>query len=137
MDFYINKQTLGVRNCNPLNIRYSPMNKWQGQTGCNRGFCTFDNMELGFRAALVLLRNYVRRGLVTPAQIVSNWAPENENDTKAYIRQVGPWNPYDYRISTIADLCIVAADMARVESCIDVVPLELIHLANKYNITLK
>lgn len=133
---YIHKRTLGVANNNPLNIRYSPMNKWKGQTGCNRGFCTFTSMELGFRAALVLLRNYVRRGLNTPALIVKTWAPDNENDTKSYIQHVGPWDPYNYRITTLADLCIVCADMARVESVIDVVPVELMEIAEKFNINL-
>lgn len=133
---FIHKKTLGVRNNNPLNIRFSPMNNWKGQTGSNHGFCTFADIELGFRAALVLLRNYVRRGLNTPALVVKTWAPENENDTKSYIEHVGPWDPYNYRITTLSDLCILCADMARIESCIDVEPLELIEIVKKYNIKL-
>lgn len=81
-------KALGYRNLNPLNIRYNIMNHWKGQTGCNKGFCTFDSMEHGFRAAFVLLLNYVKRGYVTPTQIISRWAPESENDTAAYIRTV-------------------------------------------------
>ena len=79
---------LGYRNLNPCNIRYNVMNNWKGQTGCNKGFCTFDSMEHGYRAAFVLLLNYIKRGFKTPTQIISRWAPETENDTKAYIDTV-------------------------------------------------
>lgn len=132
---FLRKKTLGVRNNNPLNIRYSPLNSWKGQTGSNRGFCTFSTMDYGFRAALVLLRNYVRRGLNTPALIVKTWAPPNENDTDVYISKVGPWNPYAYKVSTLDDLCIICADMARVESCVDITPLEVEEIADRFDIS--
>lgn len=76
---------LGIINCNPLNIRYNPMNKWLGQTGSDKGFCVFDSMEHGFRAALVLLCNYQRKGYDTIYKIVSHWAPPSENNTEAYV----------------------------------------------------
>lgn len=72
------------------------MNSWKGQTGSNKGFCTFDTMEHGYRAALILLRNYVKRGYDTIFEIVSRWAPESENNTKAYISAVlAHFNGYD------------------------------------------
>lgn len=130
----ITKKTLGVRNCNPLNIRFSPNNNWKGQTGCNRGFCTFIDMEHGFRAALVLLRNYLRRGLVTPRQIISNWAPANENDTEAYIRNAPyPWSS-DYRLSSPEDVAILCAAMAYIESLVEVNPIDLLDIIRKYDI---
>lgn len=93
--------SLGLRNNNPLNIRFSPMNVWRGQIGSNRGFCVFDQMENGYRAAFVLLHNYVKRGYDTVREIVSRWAPASENDTEAYIRIiVEHFNGYadtDYR----------------------------------------
>ena len=82
------KLPLGIRNNNPLNIRFSPMNNWKGQTGSNKGFCVFESLEFGYRAALVLLSNYQRKGYDTVAKIVSHWAPASENDTEAYIDYV-------------------------------------------------
>lgn len=126
--------TLGIRNNNPLNIRYSPCNKWQGQTGCNKGFCTFDTIEYGIRAALVLLRNYVRRGLCTPRLIISNWAPSNENDTESYINNcLYPWHP-DHRLSTIEDISILCSAMAYYESRYEISPSDVISIASKFNI---
>lgn len=82
------KLPLGIRNNNPLNIRYSPLNNWKGQTGCNRGFCTFESQFYGFRAAWLLLHKYLKRGLCTIYQIVSTWAPASENDVDAYVLYV-------------------------------------------------
>lgn len=82
--------TRGVRNKNPLNIRWSNTVNWLGQTGHdNKGFCQFVTMQYGLRAAFALLRTYNRRyGCKTIRQIVSRWAPPTENDTAAYIRHV-------------------------------------------------
>lgn len=77
--------TLGYCLNNPLNIRYSPMNSWLGQIGSKKGFCKFDTMEHGFRAALVLLCNYQRKGYDTISKIINHWAPQSENDTETYI----------------------------------------------------
>lgn len=127
--------TLGLRNNNPLNIRYTPVNKWHGQTGCNKGFCTFSDIEFGWRAAIVLLRNYLRRGLDTPRKIISNWAPpSDDNDTEAYIRNAPyPWSE-NYRLSTAQDVAILCAAMAYIESRVEICPLDLLHLISKYNI---
>lgn len=64
------------------------MNDWRGQTGSNKGFCVFSDLTLGYRAALVLLSNYLKRGHVSIKAIISRWAPASENDTKAYISYV-------------------------------------------------
>lgn len=72
------------------------MNVWKGQTGCRKGFCVFDTKAHGYRAAFVLLYNYVRRGYDTVSEIISRWAPESENNTKNYIRVViDHFNGYD------------------------------------------
>lgn len=84
----MSKISLGLANKNPLNIRFSPMNTWKGQIGSRKGFCVFDSFEHGFRAAFVLLHNYIRRDYDTVFEIVSRWAPASENDTKSYIRYV-------------------------------------------------
>lgn len=84
----------GVRNNNPGNIDYSPSNKWNGQLGMEEGvasprFARFDTPENGIRALGKLLQTYQRvYGLNTVSQIISRWAPSNENDTAAYVKSV-------------------------------------------------
>lgn len=81
----------GYRNNNPLNIRYSTWNAWLGKILPNEDgtFEQFKDMEHGYRAALSLLRTYIRKYKCnTVAKIIQRWAPENENDTAAYINHV-------------------------------------------------
>ena len=79
----------GIRNNNPLNIRIG--NVWLGEVPnpTDRSFEQFVQMEYGIRAAFVILRRYIRRyKRDTVAEIISAWAPSNENNTKAYIDTV-------------------------------------------------
>lgn len=84
--------SLGIRNHNPLNIRYVKANKWLGlsKTTPNvSGFCKFDCVDYGLRAAILLILTYIRkRGCVTPRQIITRWAPPSENNTELYIQCV-------------------------------------------------
>ena len=84
----------GIRNNNPLNIRRSG-DKWQGLCSCqeDKEFFQFEKMEWGWRAAFVILCKtyYGKRGLKTIRAIVSRWAPNNENNTAAYIRHVSDY----------------------------------------------
>lgn len=73
---------------NPANIRYSKYNNWIGLVCDYKGFCKFTDRIFGLRALMVLLRNYLKKGLVTPEQIITRFAPPSENDTKSYIRFV-------------------------------------------------
>lgn len=82
------KPTLAEINNNPLNIRYSPQNQWKGQTGQNKGFCTFKHESYGIRAAYKILCNYIKNGINTIKEIISRWAPSCENNTKEYINFV-------------------------------------------------
>lgn len=87
------KQTLprGYRNNNPLNIRYNAANNWQGKVLPNTdgAFEQFETMEHGYRAALYLIRKYIRNyGLQTVADLISRWAPNTENNTAGYISRV-------------------------------------------------
>ena len=83
-------KTRGYRNCNPLNIRAIPHVRWEGQKGVDKdGFCQFVSMFYGVRAAFAILRNYkFRHNVVTIADIISRWAPSNENNTQKYISDV-------------------------------------------------
>lgn len=73
---------------NPLNIRYNVLNKWKGQLGYNRGFCSFRDVKFCIRAGFKILLNYTNRGIVTYSQMITAWAPAVENPTKNYINYV-------------------------------------------------
>lgn len=79
----------GIRNNNPLNIRVG--NVWLGEVKnpTDPHFEQFNSMEYGLRAGFVLLRRYIRHyKRLTIEDIISSWAPSNENNTKAYIATV-------------------------------------------------
>lgn len=83
----------GIRNCNPLNLVYNKKNNWHGQLPLNKiiepRFCRFSNMMWGFRAAACLLRKYIRVYTCNSIRlIIAKWAPSNENNTDAYIKNV-------------------------------------------------
>ena len=85
------KVARGWRNNNPLNIEYSPRNRWRGQVGSDGRFAIFTSREYGYRAALVILRNYQRRyHLLTLTEIIARWCPPGElgNNTRRYIATV-------------------------------------------------
>lgn len=79
----------GIRNNNPLNIRVG--NVWLGEVKnpTDPHFEQFNSVEYGLRAGFVLLRRYIRHyKRQTIEDIISSWAPSNENNTKAYIDTV-------------------------------------------------
>jgi len=85
-----------LRNSNPGNLRQGP--PWYGlmppaqMTPAQRAetaFAVFESPVYGFRALGIVLLNYQREHhLDTIRQIVTRWAPPNENDTAAYIEHV-------------------------------------------------
>lgn len=80
--------TRGQRNNNPANIRNSS-SKWKGMTEVqtDKEFVTFIDMWWGIRALLVILRTYYfKYKLVTCSQVISRFAPPNENNTLTYIK---------------------------------------------------
>ena len=79
----------GLRNNNPLNIRIG--NDWRGEMkhGTDRQFEQFTSMMWGCRAGFIILRRYIQQhGCNTVEKNIRRWAPETENDTKAYINNV-------------------------------------------------
>ena len=93
----------GIRNNNPLNIRIG--NVWKGEVDnpTDTQFEQFKTMAWGVRAAFIVLHNYiVRRKVNMIALIINRWAPTNENDTHAYMKQVskisgiGLYDPIDF-----------------------------------------
>lgn len=81
--------SLGIKNNNPLNIRYTALNKWKGLVGSEKGFCVFDTMEYGLRAGIITLRTYIKKHHLTSVEaIIKRFAPSSENNTSAYISYV-------------------------------------------------
>lgn len=110
--------SIAIRCRNPLNIRATPANHWQGSNGSYKGFVVFNSTKFGYRAALMLLRNYIRKGYNTPRKIIERWAPPSENNTDAYVKIVccslGCFE--DSPIINTAGLCLLCSAMAAVES---------------------
>lgn len=80
----------GYRNHNPLNIRISN-NAWKGKISPSGdpAFEQFISLPYGYRAALVLMRNYIDKyNCNTVQKIIERWAPPTENNTLAYIQHV-------------------------------------------------
>ena len=83
------QDSLAYRNCNPLNIRFSKDTNWMGsKLKSSKGFVVFATFSFGYRAAVMILRSYAKRGLTTVPQIIETWAPRSENNTVAYIKAV-------------------------------------------------
>lgn len=99
----------GIRNNNPGNIDYNPINKWKGlnpkSPELDSRFCVFISPEYGIRALMVLLRNYDKKhNLNSIRQIINRWAPSHENDTSAYVKHVSKLMGIDY------DICLNLSD---------------------------
>lgn len=89
----------GIRNNNPGNIRWG--SDWKGLVPVtqrtDKSFCQFISPEYGIRAMVRVLRNYTKypgmpgvgkSNIDTVREIISRWAPPNENNTEAYIKSV-------------------------------------------------
>jgi len=82
--------TRGLTNNNPGNVRISKT-KWQGEIlrSTDKSFKQFSSMAYGYRALIKLLQNYQKLyHCKTVPDFIKRWAPNNENDTTAYIRSV-------------------------------------------------
>ncbi|MSO93509.1 MAG: structural protein P5 [Rhodospirillales bacterium] len=80
----------GIRNHNPGNLRRSK-DPWQGLADqqTDPDFFQFESAVWGIRAlARTLIAYQDKHGLRDVAGIIARWAPENQNDTEAYIQDV-------------------------------------------------
>lgn len=103
---------------NPFNIRVG-RTPWCGQVGSTKGFCIFDSLDLGVRAAaLLLLQTYRKRGCFTISAIIKRFAPSSENNTEAYIKYVCEKSGYsdDFPLSFQYQYVIILKWMAYYES---------------------
>ena len=79
----------GFRNNNPLNIRKGSQWKGLSSVQSDKSFCVFTSMRYGIRAAIYLLLKYYKKyNLHTLYDIISRWAPKNENNTWNYCKLV-------------------------------------------------
>ena len=95
-------ESRGIRNNNPGNIRLGS-DKWNGIVGNDGQFLKFDCPENGIRALYKTIKTYnVKYKINTIAGIISRWAPQNENDTDAYIKFVS--NKTGFKSNEIVDV---------------------------------
>ena len=81
----------GMRNNNPLNLRYVPGQPF-GATRGEGGFAHFPTLEDGVAGCYhQLLLDWVR-GHKTPTELIYIWAPPHENDSEQYVENVGAWS---------------------------------------------
>lgn len=80
----------GLRNNNPGNIERTA-DRWQGmdERQPDPRFVRFKTMAYGYRALFKVLHTYITKyNLTTVPAILHRYAPNNENNTDAYIRSV-------------------------------------------------
>jgi hypothetical protein len=84
--------TLGERNRNPFNLRFSPKILWLGLDDPpqdEHGFCRFISDALGLRAGFRDLRTACCLDRCdTWRKLIARFAPTNENNTDSYIADV-------------------------------------------------
>lgn len=115
--------TRGLRNNNPLNIRHGK-SQWMGMSEkqTDKAFVQFTSRVYGYRAALVLLRNYIQKNKVdTIGKIIARWAPSSDgNNTRAYIEYVSRSTGIDasevLRFEDREKLVEIVRSMAHMES---------------------
>jgi hypothetical protein len=77
------KTAKGVNN--PGNIRNST-SKFTGETTKEGdAFKSFSSPAYGYRAMIVLLKNYYNKGFTTVRSIINRYAPSSENPSSSYI----------------------------------------------------
>lgn len=112
----------GLRNNNPGNIRKNS-DVFQGEKvpSSDREFKQFKTMAYGYRAVFCILRTYYRNyGLKTIRGLIGRWAPENENNTSAYVSLMSSYSgipaddPID--IQSKEQMIRIVAAMSRVEN---------------------
>lgn len=115
-------KTRGIRNNNPFNIRKSS-SRWLGKIkGSDNEFETFDSLDHGYRAGLLLLANYYKKyKLHSVGAILRRFAPPTENNLDNYIRYVCTHsNILPYQFITLKTLLWkIAPLIAKYESCMN------------------
>ena len=126
----------GLRNNNPLNIRLSPANHWQGEItpSTDPDFCQFESLVMGLRAAVIIIMRYITvHHCDTIESIIRRWAPEpNTDHVQLYIDYVarrsclGP--RLQIRRTDKNHICLVIWAMAAFE-CGQAIPFQAVENA--------
>lgn len=112
----------GLRLCNPGNIRInSDLFQGEARPSKDKSFKQFEMMTYGYRAIFKILSNYYRNyKLDTIRKMIGRWAPENENDTEAYIKAVSDYAgiPADdpINLNDREQMTRIVAGMSKVEN---------------------
>jgi hypothetical protein len=80
-----------IKRNNPGNIRTSVGFTWKGELPgvVAPNIAEFDTPENGFRAHILLLSNYIKKGYVTIPTIINRWAPATDkNDPVGYAKEI-------------------------------------------------
>lgn len=132
--------TLGIRNNNPMNIRYNPLNCWIGLKGSNQGFCVFDNIDYGLRAGIITLRTYItKHGLTSVEKIIERFAPVTENITGVYISYVSTFlcnrgcDPYNIQYGSDSFMFLVQA-ICKYESIYTLTSIHYNYIINTFKL---
>ncbi|EJH7536836.1 hypothetical protein NF133_002697 [Salmonella enterica] len=85
-DVHAKGRTIADRFNNPANLRYAA--GYETANTRSGKFAVFPSLDEGVLAAAKQLQIYGTKGINNIHDIVSKWAPSNENNTKAYIGHV-------------------------------------------------
>ncbi|EBP1801047.1 hypothetical protein NE69_23705 [Salmonella enterica] len=85
-DVHAKGRTIADRFNNPANLRYAA--GYETANTRSGKFAVFPSMDEGVLAAAKQLQIYGTKGINNIHDIISKWAPSNENNTKAYIGHV-------------------------------------------------
>lgn len=78
----------GIKNFNPLNLKYNSTDKWQGLAAnpTDGTFFVFTDATYGIRAgARTLIAYQDKQDCKTVTDFITRWAPPSENATASYI----------------------------------------------------
>ena len=87
----------------------------------DKSFVQFKSRVYGYRAAFVLLKNYIGKGRDTIGKIIAKWAPSSDgNNTQSYINYVskstGIKASHRLKLEDKDDLVEIVRSMAHMES---------------------
>lgn len=132
--------TLYWKTLNPLNVRYSALNRWKGQKGNYNGFAMFELPSLGLRAGLITLRTYINKhGLTSVSKIIARFAPATENNTANYIFYVSGklaacgYSTYNIKFGSSA-FCVMVQAMAMFETQVELSIDNIMEVINYYEL---
>ena len=134
-------ETRGKRNNNPFNIIKNTSNAWLGKVPSDLSndskFEQFLDIKYGIRAGLILLRRYITQyRLDSVSEIIRRFAPESENNIKAYITFVescmrsNGFIPYGIKFGT-PQFCSLCSSILIFESdfhCDEPYLMDIIHV---------